>query len=576
MTPGEPVPPAVAALVIDADQRIRLWSRSAEVLFGYSAAEVVQRDAAMLFDRWPPLGDVLTARRKSGAIFAAAVDADAGESDLTVVRVRDLSHEWMQANAEELADIGLFERDLITGDRHWSDRLYRMFGIPSGQMAPTMEELTDIVIEEDRERFTADLHEAIRTGELLRNKYRIRRADGEVRTLRVRAGIVSDAAGRASRIVGSVLDVTAGENAARDREDLERQLEETRRIASLGRVAATMAHEFNNVMMGIGTFIEVLKRRQGSGAVEPAIRGIENSIRRGRAITDEILRYARASQPVKSTIDVAAWLGDFTAEALSITAGTAVVQSEAGLHIRGDISQLNQVLINLLLNARDAAPPRTPITIAATRASNAGAPAKFVEIVVSDRGSGIPPHLIDRIFDPLFTTKPRGTGLGLAIVHQVIAAHGGSVRVVSEPGAGTEFHLLFPMAESRAAQTSAMRGSLLLVEDDAGVAAGIAAVLGSEGLRVRVATRGEDAMREIESERPDLIIVDLQLRDMPGAMLYDAVAERWPGMPVIFISGSTDVLAIATHLQQAHALFLNKPFDIEQLLTAVGRLLGTK
>jgi len=332
-----------------------------------------------------------------------------------------------------------------------------------------------------------------------------------------------------------------------------------------------MAHEFNNVMMGIGTFVEVLKRRKTTDAVERATLGIESSIRRGRTITDEILRYTRASKPVLAHIDVAEWLADFLPEAQSITGGTAAVEAERGLSIRGDVSQLNQVLINLLLNARDASPPRIPITIEAKRA-----PSNFVEIVVADRGSGVPPEILDRIFDPLFTTKPRGTGLGLAVVHQVIAAHGGSVRARSEAGIGSEFHLLLPSVEPRPAAPAKRRASLLLVEDDAGVAAGLSAILGSEGIDVRVVMRGRDAMREIESAVPDVIVLDLQLPDIEGARIYDQVAERWPGLPVIFISGSLHPTDVARHLQQPHAAFLYKPFDIDQLLNALTRVLPGK
>jgi PAS domain S-box-containing protein len=444
MTPVEPHTPVVGVAVTDAEDHIRVWSRSAEELFGYAFTEVLGREPAMLFDQWPPASGRLLARRKNGTTFEAQIEIDAGDERLSIITVHVVSE-------EEVSESG-------------------------------------------------------------------------------------------------------------------------KRVAVLGRVAATMAHEFNNVMMGIGTFVEVLKRRKGQESVDRAVHGIEGSIKRARTITDEILRYTRASKPVKAAIDVAAWLADFTAEAQAITGGATAIRAEPGLAIRGDVSQLNQVLVNLLINSRDAAAHKSPIGIEASRESSGS----FVEIVVADRGSGIPPEVLEHIFDPLFTTKPSGTGLGLAVVHQVVTAHGGSIRVQSEVGVGTEFHLLLPAAVPPPEPPPRIGGSLLLVEDDAGVAAGLSAILGSEGLNVRVATKGSDAIREIEQARPDVMVLDLELPDIAGSTVYDIVAERWPGLPVIFISGAIDPSVIAGHLQQPHAAFLHKPFEIDQLLGAVKRVLQSR
>jgi two-component system, cell cycle sensor histidine kinase and response regulator CckA len=567
----EPPAPIFGVVAVDDENRIAVWSRSAEGLFDYTAAEMSGRDVAVLFDGWPPANGEAVARRKRGTTFNAAIEIDKGENGYSLITVRDASRARLLAEAEALAEIGSFERDLVGGEDRWSEQLFRIFGLPPRQKPPPISEVTSLIVDEDRARFGADLESAIRDHNPLRLTYRIRRPDGELRTLRVHGSVLTDVEGRAVRIIGNVLDVTAGADAIRNREEMERQLDETRRIATLGRVAATMAHEFNNVMMGIGTFVEVLKRRKTADAVERATLGIESSIKRGRTITDEILRYTRASKPVFAHIDVAEWLADFLPEAQSITGGMAAIESERGLSIRGDASQLNQVLINLLLNARDASPPRTPITIEAKRA-----PANFVEIVVADRGSGIAPENLGRIFDPLFTTKPRGTGLGLAVVHQVIAAHGGSVRARSEAGIGTEFHLLLPSVEPRATTPAKARASLLLVEDDAGVAAGLSAILGSEGIEVRVVMHGRDVVHAIESAVPDVIVLDLQLPDIDGARVYDQVAERWPGLPVIFISGSLHQTDVGRYLQQPHAAFLYKPFDIDQLLNALARVLPKK
>jgi CheY-like chemotaxis protein/PAS domain-containing protein len=523
----EPPAPIHGVIAVDADNCIVVWSRSAEALFDYAAAEMTGRDVAFLFDKWTPSGGEAIARRKRGTTFNASIQIDRGAEGHSLITVRDASRERVFAEAETLAEVGSFERDLVGGDDRWSAQLFRIFGLPPRQKPPPIDEVTALVVEEDRGRLTEDLESAIRDHNPLHLTYRIRRPDGELRALRVHGSVLTDAEGHAMRIIGNVLDVTDGVNAVRNREELERQLDESRRVATLGRVAATMAHEFNNVMMGIGTFVEVLKRGKTADAVERATLSIESSIKRGRAITDEILRHARASKPALAHIDVAEWLAGFLPEAKSITGGTVAIESESGLSILGDVSHLNQVLINLLLNARDASPPRTAIAIEAKRAGS------FVEIVVAGRAR-------------------------------------------SEEGLGTEFHLLLPAVEPRTAEPAKARASLLLVEDDAGVAAGLSAILGSEGIDVRVVTRGQNVIREIESAMPDVIVIDLQLPDIEGARVYDQVAERWPGLPVIFMSGSEHSTGVGRHLQQPHAAFLSKPFDIDQLLNALKRVLPGK
>src|SRR5438045_3123158 len=172
------------------------------------------------------------------------------------------------------------------------------------------------------------------------------------------------------------------ETEAKEREELQRQLEEARRISALGRVAATMAHEFNNVMMGINTFVEILKRRATPEAVTRAVRGITASIERGRTVTEEVLRYARTSNPSLALIDVSSWFAGFTPEAQALTNGAAEVRSERDLWIRGDASQLTQVIVNSLINARHASPPGAPITIEAKRFNHTS-----VAISVTDHGS---------------------------------------------------------------------------------------------------------------------------------------------------------------------------------------------
>jgi len=543
---------------------ILFWSRAAEALFGYSPNEIVGHDIRELFEAWPLTSPIVEARRKDGSSFLAEVTCEILEI-ASVVTVRDIWGDEALDTVDELQKVGAYERDLITGATRWSEEVFEIYDLPRDSRSLTVDEVRRLIVDEDRPRFVSAVEESIRTHEPLRIRYRIHRG-AETRTLVATGKLVVDDSGRAIRLYGSVRDVS--EEVTCD--DLMRELEELRRISTLGRVAAVMAHEFNNVMMGILTFIEVLKRHREPPAIDRAVHGIENGVKRGRSITDEILRYTRASKPVLSTIDVASWLADFTIEARAVTRGPVTVNIEPGLSIRGDVTQLNQVLVNLLLNARDASASASVIEIRATRESK-----QLAEIVVADHGSGIRPELLERIFDPLFTTKQRGTGLGLAVVRQVVEAHGGSVSAQSRLGDGTQFHLHLPLADRPAPHAAAGR-TVLIVEDDASVAGALAELLTTEHLNVRLASSGSEAIREIDRARPDVVVLDLNLPDIGGGSVYDEVAQRWPGLPVIFLSGSFEPHEVARHLQQPHAAFLYKPFEVDALLNAVARVASAR
>jgi PAS domain S-box-containing protein len=509
-----------------------------------------------------PLGDSLERMMVTvGHQFARVLARDRAVEELRHSRQTYLE-------AERFAHIGSFDRNLQAGTSRWSDELYRLFGYEPQSFDPTVDFIIDAVVPEEREPFREQVLSNLRERKPIDMKYTIARPDGERRVLRVRATTIVDGGGRAHRMVGKVLDVTDEEASARERRELEKQLAQASRMSSLGRLAAVMAHEFNNVLMGIETFVKLLERRNDAATRETAISRIQQSLRRGRTVTDEILRFTRAPQPLRTTIDVRAWLRDFLPEALALTDGmtTLDVRGE-GLVIRGDVSQLNQVLANLVLNARDASPRGSTIEITASRIAG-----DRLDLAVTDRGAGIPEDIRERIFEPLFTTKRSGTGLGLAVVHQVIAAHDGEVRVESEMGNGARFHLLLPLLDEPAAPRRALPRHVLIVEDDPAVATGLCALLESEEINVDLAASALEAMQVLERKTPAAIIVDIGLPDMMGTELYDRIEQRWPQLPVIFITGRIEREQVEGHLMHPHAAFLSKPFGGEQLMDALARV----
>jgi PAS domain S-box-containing protein len=233
-----------------------------------------------------------------------------------------------------------------------------------------------------------------------------------------------------------------------ERRKLERRVEQANHIDSLGRMAATIAHEFNNVLMGIQPFAEVIHRKAGNdAALQKAAGHIMNSVTRGKTITQDILRISRAAEPQTRSIELIPWLEQLVSE-IRVMVGVRVnveldVPAWEKLYVRCDPSQMQQVLTNLALNARDAMGGNGTLRIAAERAGT------MVRMMVIDSGCGIAAETLPYIFEPLFTTKHSGTGLGLAVAQQIVVRNAGTITVESTVGVGTRFHIELTAVSAR-------------------------------------------------------------------------------------------------------------------------------
>jgi PAS domain S-box-containing protein len=380
------------------------------------------------------------------------------------------------------------------------------------------------------------------------------------------------------------------------RRALESQLEKANRVSSLGRLTATIAHEFNNVLMGIQPFAEVVARSAGANQkmVEAATH-IGNSIKRGKRITQEILRFTQPAQPVLTPVPLAAWLQSLECEARPLLhAGITLEVRDASPvdhQMLGDASQLQQVFVNLILNARDALPRGGRIAISAAVDDDDTVypfgfleqPSRYVRLTVSDTGSGMSKETMQRIFEPLFTTKANGTGLGLAVTHQVVKRHGGEIFVESQEGTGTSFHLFIPSANDGQLQAApaaeplrkpSKRIRILLVEDDSSVSAGLVSILELEGFAVDVADRGATAIEAATRLAPDAIVLDVGLPDMSGIDVYHRIAATFPDLPVIFSTGEGDRSRLEKALERKNVSYLLKPYGIDVLLDRLSRVLS--
>ncbi|HEV8432817.1 MAG TPA: ATP-binding protein [Thermoanaerobaculia bacterium] len=250
---------------------------------------------------------------------------------------------------------------------------------------------------------------------------------------------------RLSRLAPAILRARQENANHLARQRAEALVEQSRRIESVGRLATTMSHEFNNVLMTIEVAATQLARGGAPVVVGQLAKRIGDAVKRGQRITSDVARFTRPAQLNLQPLDVNAWAQSFSAELRSLLglAVTLEVQtSSEALNVRADQQQLEQVLTNLAVNARDAMSRggRATLTIEEVVLGDR----TYAEIVFADTGAGIEPDVLQHIFEPLFTTKRAGTGLGLAVSYQVIASHGGEMYAESTPGAGTAFHILLP------------------------------------------------------------------------------------------------------------------------------------
>ncbi|HXG57418.1 MAG TPA: PAS domain S-box protein [Thermoanaerobaculia bacterium] len=403
--------------------------------------------------------------------------------------------------------------------------------------------------------------------------YRVRTKRGDAVTVEMSMQrLVSD--GSAGGAIGLARDVTR-------RREQEAQAEKERRLASLGHLAASVAHEFNNVLMSILPFAELLKRRApGDEAVEAATQHIFKAIRRGKQVSQEILRFARTNAVEVTSIDLREWLGGFEREAAALLGPRYTIRSEIGIDgeqvwVRADRGLLEQVVTNLLLNARDAMPEGGFVTFEVRRSASEP---REIEFSIRDSGSGIAESVIDRIFDPLFTTKPGAAGLGLSVALQAMVQQEGTIRVASSVGVGTTFTLVLregsaevpPAAASE--QASDRQSRILLVEDDEAVGEGIRALLADEGFDVRLVTRGGEAQDAVREFQPEVTILDVNLGDMNGVDVFERLRAEWPDIRVIFSTGHADSGALE-NVRQREVPTIMKPYEIDDLVTIIRRLL---
>jgi PAS domain S-box-containing protein len=437
----------------------------------------------------------------------------------------------------------------------------------------------------------AEMRAAVREGRGCAVELVNYRKDGTPFWNEVTISPVVDAHGTLTHFVGVQSDVTT-------RRGLEAQLRQAHKLEAIGSLAGGVAHDFNNVLTAIRSSSDVIRRTAAEKSVRERAREIDVAAEHATGLTRQLLAFGRQQvlQPrptdlnavVQGTLElVERVIGE------QITIVRSFAEDLSAIHI--DPSQLQQVILNLAINARDAMPDGGTLVVrteAATvdeayAASVDVRPGSYVVLELTDSGAGIPPETLPHVFEPFFTTKPDGTGLGLATVFGIVKQSGGHVSAYSEAGLGTTFRVYLPPSSAAAGRPPAARApavtlegdeTILLVEDTPMLRPIVAELLRGYGYTVLEAVDGVDALAVAETcdGAIDLVLTDVVMPRMNGRELSERLLAANPALRVLFTSGYPADTVVRSGIAEARVSFIQKPYVGDELLTAIREALGTE
>jgi PAS domain S-box-containing protein len=403
-----------------------------------------------------------------------------------------------------------------------------------------------------------------------------------------------------NRILVIYNDLTERKRAEETLRQTEEQLRQAQKMEAIGQLAGGVAHDFNNLLTVIHGYSElILTSLDESSHLRQDVREIMHASERASSLTHQLLAFSRKQVLQPKVLDLNAHVSDMD-KMLRRMIGenielVTLLAKDLG-RIKADPGQIEQVILNLAVNARDAMPNGGKLTIETANAElDEGyarthitvIPGRYVMLSVSDTGVGMPPEVRERIFEPFFTTKEngKGTGLGLSTVYGIIKQSGGNIWVYSEPGLGTTFKIYLPRIEEdtqslkpSAVSTKSLQGSetILLVEDEEIVRKLACTILQKNGYKVLEAPNGEEALRIVQGQNGNpihLLVTDVVMPGMSGRQLADQLARLRPEMKILYISGYTDNAIVHHGVLDAGMSYIQKPFTMEGLARKVREVL---
>jgi two-component system, cell cycle sensor histidine kinase and response regulator CckA len=494
----------------------------------------------------------------------------------------------------ENMESGYYETDINGYLTFYNDPLAEILGYPGDQLTGLhyTRYMDPASVKSVRGRFTAIL----RTGKSEKLvRYTITRPDGTQRTLDASAALITDNEGRAIGFRGVVLDVTERLNAELEKKRLEDHFQQVQRLEGIGTLAGGVAHDFNNLLMGIqGNVSLMLLDLARDHSHYEKLRSIESCVQTGADLTRRLLGFARGGKYIVQPLDFNELVID-TARMFQRT------RKEIRIHekieprvwtVKADRSQIEQVLLNLYINAWQAMPDGGQIYVETKNVVLDAAfakgfdivPGRYVRISVTDTGTGIPTEIQPRIFEPFFTTKEigRGTGLGLASAYGIIKNHDGAIDFCTEVGGGTTFHIFLPASDAVVSEPTAVtpdlasgRETILLVDDESIVVEVNRPMLEKLGYTVLTAEGGRQAIEVFEANqgRIGMVILDMIMPDLGGGAVFDHLKSVQPDVKVLLSTGYSISGQAEEIMARGCAGFIQKPFNIRMLSQKIREIL---
>lgn len=515
---------------------------------------------------------------------------DISERKVADVRVRDSEARYRRIVNTAAEGIAVFDTERIT--TFVNTRMADLLGFTPTEMIG--QPVTAFLFDEDAVRYE-DLESILLRGESVQAELRLRHRDGrEVFTL-VSGTPVLDDAGRMHGSFAMFTDLTTRKHAEEQQSRLAEQFQQAQKLESIGRLAGGVAHDFNNLLTIIGGYAElVMEDLSPNDPILPSLEKIQEASGRATSLIRQLLAFSRKQvlQPeVVNLNDIIDGMGEMLPRLLGEDVELVIHRDPSLRAIMADRHQVEQVIMNLAVNSRDAMPHGGTILISTENMVHSGAcplcsttlqPGARVKLTVRDVGTGMDAKTRRHLFEPFFTTKPpgKGTGLGLATVHGIVMQSGGHIDVESEPGAGTTFHISLPALETKAPRPAAAHSpvalgteTILLVEDQPEVRRFTATALSRYGYRVIEAAGGDEALARLAGQRIDLLVTDVIMPKMNGPELAARVRTVEPLVKILFISGHAESSSWGDN-QTYGGEFLHKPFTPQALAAKVREVLN--
>jgi two-component system cell cycle sensor histidine kinase/response regulator CckA len=585
----------------------RMLGYTREELLGMRARDIVDPERQNLeseltmirstSDRFHPM----RFRRKDGTTFDAEVNSTPLGDGTVLGIIRDITerqdaHAALRATEERMryalqcANVGIWDTNLQTGTVKWSEIQEQHYGFAPGTFPGTHEAVEARLHPEDRNSIR-ELEKQIRDGANdLTVTYRVMQPDGAMRWISGIGRIVRDEDGTPLRATGVSLDVT-------ERRALEEQYQQAQKMEAIGRLAGGVAHDFNNLLTAILGYCELLL---GDGTKNASIRDdleeIQKAGTRAASLTRQLLAFSRKEIIEPRVLDMNEIVTDMKSMLARLIGENIQVKLQLRpglLPVKADRGQIEQIVMNLAVNARDAM-PRGGVLVFSTSNVLLDAhhhetnfrtePEPFVALSVRDNGVGMSAEVQARAFEPFFTTKEvgKGTGLGLATVHGIVKGAGGAVSIDSEVDRGTTIKVMFPAAPEgetlshtvqSTPRTQAGVESVLVVEDEDALRELTRRLLLRQGYQVHVAGNAEEAVRLFPTIDVDVVLTDVVMPGSSGVELMERLHVLKPRLKVVYMSGYTDDTIVHHGVLAPGTAFVHKPFTSDALAQTLREVL---